>query len=78
MTPSKKLLIILCYEAICTLGPCTKNQIKEFVADIVYDRGLHSKQFLKVFGDCGWVFQNLKPAVVCTEIAPQKWVWTAS
>jgi hypothetical protein len=78
MTHSGKLLRTLCYEAICTLQPCTKGQIKEFVADAVYDRGLDSREFMKAFGDCGWVFQNLKPAVVCTEIAPKKYVWTAA
>ena len=78
MTPSRKLLRTLCYEAICTLQPCTKDQIKEFVADVVYDRGEDSREFMKDFGDCGWVFQNLKPAVICTKVGPKKWHWTAA
>jgi hypothetical protein len=77
MTSTRKLLSTLCYEAICTLQPCTKSEIKEYVADAVYDRGQDSREFMKEFGDCGWVFQNLKPAVSCTQVGPKKWVWSA-
>ena len=75
MTPSKKTSS---RSFMNNLHHSTLQSDQRICGRCSIDRGQDSRQFMKDFGDCGWVFQNLKPAVVCTKVAPKKWVWTVS
>jgi len=75
---AKKNLFDLVYEAIETLGTCTKAEIKDCVYELALERGLLTKEFVLQFGDCGWVAQNLKPAVICNQVSSRKWIWSVA
>ncbi len=48
------------YRVISELGACQKNQIKSKLYDYWEQYESISKQFVMLFADVGWMFQDLK------------------
>ena len=60
MNRTKNLMRIYAYGVIAELGVCQKNQIKDRLYDKWEQYESISKQFVMLFADLGWMFQDLK------------------
>tara|TARA_B100001250_G_scaffold334717_1_gene300709 strand:+ start:313 stop:576 length:264 start_codon:yes stop_codon:yes gene_type:complete len=60
MNRTKNLMRVYAYGVIAELGVCQKNQIKDKLYDKWKQYESISKQFVMLFADLGWMFQDLK------------------
>ena len=67
MNRTKNLMRVYAYGVIAELGVCQKNQIKDRLYDKWEQYESISKQFVMLFADLGWMFQDLKEqgVIVC-------------
>ena len=60
MNRTKNLMRMYAYGVIAELGVCQKKQIKDRLYDKWEQYESISKQFVMLFADLGWMFQDLK------------------